>query len=87
VAGEQWLEWHWAAGAGSLSCFRNGESIGTAAYSGTRSVGSTTTLGKYRSALQHHLDAEVAEVIVYDRLLEASEAALVRRYLKERYGF
>jgi hypothetical protein len=87
IAGQQQLMWS-ADQSGNVEAFRrNRASLGTGIYTAADNVwGPTLFLGKYSSGLQHHLDAEVAEIILYNRVLTAAEITQVEAYLGGRYG-
>jgi hypothetical protein len=83
--GQQYLSWVLDSGASSFQCFRNGTSIGTGTYTGGWSWNSPE-LGRLSGTNSQCIDAEVAEVILYNRKLSTDELTRVHRYLAARYG-
>lgn len=84
VNGEQVLTWLIDGPGAGFECFRNGKSIGSNSYAGSWGW-DTPRLGGLDGGTQY-IDAEVAEVIVYNRKLAESELARVHSYLLARYG-
>jgi hypothetical protein len=83
--GQQLLTWVLDAAGGSFECFRNGATIGSGAYTGGWSWNSPE-LGRLNGTNSQCIDAELAEVILYNKKLPQAELALVHSYLKSRYG-
>jgi hypothetical protein len=82
--GQQLLTWVLDGAAGGFECFRNGASIGTGSYVGSWGWG-RPELGRLESTGQL-IDAELAEVILYNRVLSSPERARTHAYLAARYG-
>jgi hypothetical protein len=87
--GEQCLTWQLNATAGKLAMRRNGVSLGTDAdYDATFNLnGSVVThVGSWSTPGVQTPTTELAELIVYDRVLAANELAQVESYLMSRYA-
>jgi hypothetical protein len=82
--GQQNLSWVLDSAGGSFQCFRNGTSIGSGSYTGGWSWGSPE-LGRLSGTNSQCLDAELAEVILYNRKLSTGELSRVHQYLTTRY--
>lgn len=71
----------------SVESFVNGVSNGSTAVTGT---GNTTSaifsIGAYNGGTLSHWPGDIAEVIIYNRNLTASERATVHSYLQDRYA-
>lgn len=87
LLGDQWIEWHLDSTATKLSCFRDGSLVGTDTYSGSRDIASDVTIGdRHDTAGTQDIGATISEIIIYDRVLSASELKKVRAYLTARYS-
>lgn len=74
-----------------LSIYRDGILVGAtqtwdASIALSNNVGTTIHLGSYWSVPNHHLDAAISEVILYNRVLSAAEIYTVNTYLQNKYS-
>lgn len=87
ATGDQALEYHWNSTALSLECFRNGASLGTAAYDGTLGIGgANAAIGSSPTGTTYHMDAILCELIMIADKRTAAQLAPMRAYLSARYG-
>jgi hypothetical protein len=81
--GEQWVEWHCNSSTTTFTGYRNGSAIGSDTYS-------TTTWGLFTlggaSNKGSPFNGILSEVIVFNRILTASEITQIRNYLSNRYS-
>ena len=87
VAGDQWVGFALDATAATLRCNRSDGSEGQAPYGGTWSWGANPPLLGSFSQSTHSIDAAIAEVILYNRVLDSGETQTLETYLNDRYGF
>jgi hypothetical protein len=85
IDGEQLLTWLIDHTANTLTCRRNGSEIGSAAWANNSPIVATVYLGRY-SGGGHQANYEMAELVVYDRALDAGEISQVEVYLRAKYG-
>lgn len=83
VAGEQVLAWRLDSTSTTFECFRNGSSIGEAAWTGNVTW-TNPVLG--RLSMSQAIDARVAEVVLFSRKITDRELNQMNRYLAARYG-
>ena len=82
--GEQIATWRLDATGTAVEICRDGTKLGSGTYDATWAW-AAPELGKTPGGADH-LDAKVAEVIVYNRKLSDAEVALVHAYLSTRYA-
>jgi len=82
--GAQIATWRLDATGTAIEVYRDGTKLGSGTYDATWTW-AAPELGKTPGGADH-LDAKVAEVIVYNRKLTAAEVALVHAYLSARYA-
>jgi len=79
----------WVLDDAGAELFRDGVSIGTDSYS-QKAIGGNVTLGSdYGAAIgtgSQSFDGDIAEVLIYNRVLSKSERDLVGSYLGAKYG-
>jgi hypothetical protein len=88
VNGAQVLTWILADAANLMTCYRNGVSIGSAAWSSS-ALGDNGVNPVIMGALVvggQNLDAAVSELIVYNSVLGATPLSALRLYSFARYG-
>jgi hypothetical protein len=79
TTGNQFLEWVLTSG-GNGEVWRNGSSLGTAAYS-AKAIGGTTTIGQ-----GNYYKGKISELLIYDTALSAGNRQLVESYISQKYA-
>lgn len=82
------VEMDWSAGTGSLHTTADGDVLLDASLTSTGSTSSTNSTGLWlgSDANSAYFDGAIAEVIVYESVLSASDRATVEDYLNAKYG-
>lgn len=70
---------------GNGTVYRNGSSLGTAAYT-AKAIGGTTTLSGRYNAGGNFLTGDIGEFIIYAKALDASETAALETYLNNKWA-
>lgn len=84
TTGEQVLRWELDATGTTVTCYRNGSSIGSDTYAPSGMViAGASTIGSYRNGINHPMDGELAELVIFNRLLTSAEKALMGDFLAE----
>ncbi|MCR4338557.1 MAG: hypothetical protein NUW01_01580, partial [Gemmatimonadaceae bacterium] len=86
VLGQQVLTWRLDSAGLALACWRDGVSLGGAAWDGSMGPGVNVSLGALLVGGTQPLNAELPELLVYNRLLATAEQSQVEAYLAARYG-
>ena len=80
----QILTWVFTSG-GNGEVFRNGASLGTAAYS-AKAIGGTTNLGSTSGGESDSWKGDFYEFLIYSSALSSANRALVRNYLNNKWA-
>jgi hypothetical protein len=86
AAGDQYLEYHWDSATPQLSCFRNGSSIGNAAYDATGQIVNNVRISRHPTVATYYCNMVLSELILYNRILTAAELSLIRKHMTNKYG-